>query len=120
MDPIGFALENFDVISQWRTEDEGYSIDASGEFPDGTRFDGPQELAKAVVAQADYHECITEHLMIYGLGRGSIESDLHWRSQIVEKGVETGGGFGDLIREIVLSEAFRSRRGESEEAGEAP
>jgi len=117
MDPIGFALENYNAISEWRTEDDGFSIDASGDFPDGTQFDGPKELADVVSERAEYHECIVEHLMIYGLGRGPMESDEHWRSEIVQKATESGGGFVDLIREIVLSEAFRSRRGEPDEEG---
>ena len=46
MDPVGFALENFDAIGRWRDEDSGVPIDASGELPDGSRFNGPRELSE--------------------------------------------------------------------------
>ena len=44
IDPIGFGLENYDLLGRWRTGEAGKPIDARGELPDGTRFDGPQEL----------------------------------------------------------------------------
>ena len=51
MDPLGFSLENFDAIGQWRTTDAGHAIDASGVLLDGTKVDGPRELRQALVAQ---------------------------------------------------------------------
>lgn len=119
MDPIGFALENFDAIGQWREKDEGHVIDSSGVFPDGTSFDGAMELAGVVQSREGYHECIAEQLMIYGLGRGPMESDEHWNAEIVARAKKRGGGLQDLITEFVLSDVFRSRRGEfGSEGGE--
>jgi hypothetical protein len=50
IDPLGFALENFDVLGRWRTEDAGKPIDAKGELPDGTVFEGPDQLKGSVDA----------------------------------------------------------------------
>ena len=77
------------------------------------------ELAEMVQGRAGYHECITEHLMTYGLGRGPMESDEHWIPEIVARAKKRGGGLQDLITELVVSEVFRSRRGEfGQEGGE--
>ena len=71
MDPLGFALENFDAIGHWRTTDAGAPIDASGVFPNGTRFSGPVELRQVLLGQQrTFVETLTEKLLTYALGRG--------------------------------------------------
>jgi hypothetical protein len=72
MDPIGFALENYDAIGRWRAKDAGSPIDATGVLPDGAKFEGPAGLTKLLSSTylEDFVRTITEKLMTYALGRG--------------------------------------------------
>ena len=72
MDPMGFALENFNGIGEWRTVSEAHTpIDASGALPDGTQFNGPAELRKLLLSHPDqFAASVTEELLTYALGRG--------------------------------------------------
>src|SRR6202022_4536305 len=71
MDPLGFSLENFDAIGQWRSTDAGRSIDASGVLLDGTKVAGPAALREAFVAQKEqFVRSVTGKLLTYALGRG--------------------------------------------------
>jgi hypothetical protein len=71
MDPLGFALENFDATGRWRSEDAGAPIDASGVLPDGTTFDGPTEFRAALLTRRDeFVGAFVEKLLTYALGRG--------------------------------------------------
>jgi hypothetical protein len=71
MDPIGFALENFNAVGAWRTKDGKFDIDATGEFTDGTKFIGPAELKTFVMdRKEDFVRCLVEKLLIFALGRG--------------------------------------------------
>ena len=77
MDPLGFALENFDGIGQWREKDRVAEtrIDASGELPDGTPVDGPDDLRKALLARPDqFVQTLTEKLMTYGSAAARIRT----------------------------------------------
>ena len=75
MDPLGFSLENFDAIGQWRTTDGDSPIDASGVLLDGTKVDGPAALRTALLQQKDqYVKAVTGKLLMYALGR---EIDYH-------------------------------------------
>jgi hypothetical protein len=69
-DPLGFALENFDGVGQWRNLDGGAMIDASGTFPDGSRFNGPAEFRAGLLKFRDaYTTSMTQQLLGYALGR---------------------------------------------------
>jgi hypothetical protein len=69
-DPLGFALENFDAVGQWRSTDAGSAIDASGAFIDGTKFDGPAELRAGLLKYRDaYYSNVTQQLLGFALGR---------------------------------------------------
>src|SRR5205814_6530508 len=69
MDPIGFALENFDVVGAWRSREEGGPIDASGELADGTRVSGVIGLREALVNKPElFVGTLTEKMMTYALG----------------------------------------------------
>ena len=70
MDPIGFALENYDGVGKWRDEDSGMRIDASGRLPDGSEFNGPAGLTQLMVTKyrEDFVRTVTEKLMTYALG----------------------------------------------------
>ena len=77
MDQLGFALENFDAIGEWRdTDASGLPIDASGALPDGSTFKGPAELRKVLLTHADdFMTTLTEKLLTYAVGRGLSYSD---------------------------------------------
>jgi hypothetical protein len=71
MDPLGFALENFDATGQWRTLEDGHRIDASAVLPDGTKFEGPKGLRDMLLGQREQiATAVTEKLLTYALGRG--------------------------------------------------
>ena len=72
MDPIGFALENYDAVGRWRANDAGEPIDASGRLPDGTAFDGPAGLNALLLSRYkdDFVRTSVEKLLTYALGRG--------------------------------------------------
>ena len=66
MDPIGFSLENFDLIGTWRATDGGVPIDATGQLVDGTKLDGPASLRKALLSRSDvFVRTMTEKLLTY-------------------------------------------------------
>ncbi len=71
MDPLGFALENYNAIGHWRTQDATQPIDSSGVLPNGKKFTGSAELKDILAGNRNaFAECLTEKLMIYALGRG--------------------------------------------------
>ncbi|HUS05932.1 MAG TPA: DUF1588 domain-containing protein, partial [Bryobacteraceae bacterium] len=108
IDPLGFALENFDPIGRWRTTDAEMAIDTRGELPDGTKFEGPDQL-KAVLLERKglFLRNLTRRMLGYALGRGLTLRD----SCVVEslvKDVEAADYSAQaLIRGIVLSMPFR-------------
>jgi hypothetical protein len=70
MDPIGFALENFDFVGRWRDADNGAPVDTHGAFVDGTAIDGPAGLRRALLARREaFATTVVEKLMTYALGR---------------------------------------------------
>ncbi|MBL8754441.1 MAG: DUF1592 domain-containing protein [Planctomycetes bacterium] len=76
LDPLGFALENFDVVGRWRTELHGQPIDAQGELPDGTKLDGPVALKDALLARGDdVRRAVVRALLVYALGRPTTIAD---------------------------------------------
>jgi Protein of unknown function (DUF1592)/Protein of unknown function (DUF1588)/Protein of unknown function (DUF1585)/Protein of unknown function (DUF1595) len=111
MDPLGLALENFDGIGKWRTLDEsGAPIDASGVMPDGTKFDGPAALKRALLGSDRFITTLTEKLMTYALGRGVEYYDAPAIRAIVRESAGTEYRMSSLIRGVVESEPFRMRR----------
>ena len=111
MDPIGFALENYDPIGSFRTKDGPFDIDPSGDFADGTHFQGPSDL-KAIIAEKkeEFLRCLIEKLMTYALGRGIEYYDRPVVEQIVASAPNNNYRFQDILRAIVQSEPFRKRR----------
>ena len=76
MDPVGFALENYDAIGRWRTVDTGRPIDASGELWDGSAFDGVAELEAVLLARPElFLTTLTEKLLVFATGRGVTPND---------------------------------------------
>ena len=114
MDPLGFALENFDATGQWRTMEAGAPIDASAELPDGTRFEGPGGLRKMLLGQPDQvATAATEKLLTYALGRGLGHYDLPAVSKIVNTTAADGYKLQSMILGVVNSVPFRMKTAES-------
>jgi hypothetical protein len=110
MDPIGLALENFDLIGGWRTEDVGQPIDASGVLADGTALDGPADLRQALLDRQDAFVAVaTEKLMTYALGRGIEYFDMPAIREILRASAEDDNRFSSLVYGIVTSVPFRMR-----------
>jgi mono/diheme cytochrome c family protein len=110
MDPLGFALENFDAIGTWRTRESGVPLDASGVLADGTPVDGVVALRNALVARSDvFVRTLTEKLMIYGLGRGLQHFDMPVVRDIVRKAEKQNYRFSALIMGVVTSTPFQMR-----------
>ncbi len=112
MDPLGFALENFDAIGRFREKDGEFAIDPAGELPTGEKFSGPTELKEILkTRQSLFARCITEKLLTYGLGRGLEYYDRPAVDRITTALAQNGFRFSTLIVETVKSEPFRLRRG---------
>ncbi|MBM3811924.1 MAG: DUF1592 domain-containing protein [Acidimicrobiia bacterium] len=108
IDPMGFALENYDVLGRWRTEDAGKPIDAKGQLPDGETFDGPDELKALLLERKQLlMRNLTAKLLAYALGRGLTLEDYCSVDQITAKLEAENYSSHTLIREIVLSIPFR-------------
>jgi len=108
MDPIGFSLENFDAIGQWRTTDEGKPIDASGHLVDGTKLDGVASLRAALVKYSpEFERVLTENLMIYALGRGTDYYDMPLIRSIIHEAARNNYRFSSFVLGIVKSEPFQ-------------
>jgi hypothetical protein len=111
MDPIGLSLENFDAIGRWRTLGESSEgIDASGMFPDGTRFEGAAGLRTALLQSDRFVPTVTEKLLTYALGRGLEYYDAPAVRSIVSEARRTDYRLSSLITGIVRSAPFRMRR----------
>ncbi len=112
MDPIGFALENFDTIGQFRTRDPdtGEVVDTAGVMSDGTKINGPDDLRRALVARPEqFVQTFTEHLMTYALGRPVDYRDMPVMRDIVRKASRDNYRFATIVSNIVASDAFRRR-----------
>ncbi|MCB9384198.1 MAG: DUF1588 domain-containing protein [Bryobacterales bacterium] len=108
IDPIGFALENYDVIGAWRDQDGGAPIDAAGKLADGTNVDGPAGLKKALLARRqDFLRNLTKRMLGYAVGRGLTPADACTVETIVERVDQADASAWMLIREIVSSDPFR-------------
>jgi hypothetical protein len=107
MDPIGFALENFDAIAQWRTQDEGNAIDPTSTMFDGTKVDGPAGVRKWLAGYSDqFAQVAIEKLMTYALGRGVEYQDMPLVRSIAKDAAKNGNKFSTLVLDIVKSKPF--------------
>jgi hypothetical protein len=111
MDPLGFSLENFDAVGQWRTTDAGKNIDASGVLLDGTKVDGPVALRLALVAQKEqFVRAVTAKLLTYTLGRGIEYYDEPAIRGIVHSAAGDDYRWSSVVLGIVKSPPFQMRR----------
>ncbi|MEO6213168.1 MAG: DUF1592 domain-containing protein [Vicinamibacterales bacterium] len=114
IDPLGLALENFDVVGMWRIRDGGTGIDASGKLYDGTPLDGPGGLRSVLLKRKDLIlRTFTENLMAYGLGRRIEPFDMPTVRKIVREAAPAQNHFSSFVLGIVKSPAFRMSRAES-------
>ena len=113
MDPLGFALENFDAIGEWRTTDRwaGTAIDATDKMVDGTVVRGPLDLRQTLLRRADqFAQTVTEKLMTYGLGRSVEYYDMPAVRQIVRDAARDNYRFSSIVMGIVKSAPFQMRK----------
>jgi hypothetical protein len=107
-EPVGLALENFDAVGAWRTEDEGVPIDATGVLADGTKLDGVASLRNAMTKYSpQFVRVLTEKLLTYALGRGVEYEDMPLVRSIVRNAGPKNYAFSDLVLGIVESPAFQ-------------
>ena len=110
IDPLGFALENFDVMGKWRDEEGGKPVDAAAEMSDGRKINGPDELKAALLDRRDvFARNLTSKLLGYALGRGLTLADSCTVDAILLRLKENGYKARTLIEEIVLSTPFREQ-----------
>ena len=110
IDPLGFALENFDPIGRWRDTDNGVAVDASGTTADGTTFVGPVEFRQALLARQDqFIGTVTRKLLTYALGRGLEYYDQPAVRRIMRRAAEDDHRWSALVAAIVDSPPFRMR-----------
>jgi hypothetical protein len=111
MDPLGLSLENFDAVGRWRTLGESSaSIDASGVFPDGSKFQGAAGLKQMLLQSDRFVPTVTEKLLTYALGRGLEYYDAPAVRAIVRNATRDDYRFSSLVTGIVQSAPFTMRR----------
>ena len=111
LDPLGFALENFDAVGAYRTEDDGVAVEASGALPDGTLVDGPNGLRRVLLDRRDeFVETLAASLLTYAIGRGLESYDRPAVREIRRRVEAADRRFSALVSAIVDSVPFRFRR----------
>jgi hypothetical protein len=110
MDPLGLSLENFDGVGKWRTLGEsGARVDASGAYPDGTKFNGPAGLKQTLVQSDRFVTTLTEKMLTYALGRGLEYYDGPAVRAIVREASRKDYQFSSFILGVVESTPFQMR-----------
>ena len=113
LDPLGFAMESFDTVGEWRTKDRwaGAPIDSSGVLADGTPVKGPEDLRKALTKRPDqFVQTVTQKLMTYGLGRSVEYFDMPMVRKIVRDAAKDNYRFSSIVLGIVKSPNFQMQR----------
>jgi mono/diheme cytochrome c family protein len=121
MDPIGFGLENFDGIGEWRDKEGDFPIDPAGKLVTGETFNGPDDLKALLMKRKrdDFVHCLTEKMLTYALGRGLEYYDKCAVDQITKRLAKGRYRFSTLILEIVKSTPFELNRGDDDQLTEA-
>ena len=113
MDVLGFALENYDAIGHWRTEDGKFPVDATGTFPNGKSFQTPAEMKALLHANLpDFARCMIEKMLTYALGRSVESHDRLAVRDMVRQAAADDYRFQSIVRGIVHSLPFQARRAE--------
>jgi hypothetical protein len=114
MDPLGFSLENYNAIGQWRAKDGAFPVDSSGTLPNGASFSTPAEMRAALAASLpEFSACFTRKLLTYALERGLESYDARTVSTIEKEVAAQGYGFQTLISAIAHSAPFGESRSET-------
>jgi hypothetical protein len=114
MDPIGLALDNFDVTGKWRQRENGQALDTKGDFYDGTPVSTPGELSAVLMKRPQpLLRTFTENLMAYALGRRIEHFDQPAIRAIVKAAEADNYRMSSFILGVVKSDAFRLRQAES-------
>jgi hypothetical protein len=112
MDPLGFALENYDPIGAWRTRDGKFPIDSKGTLPNGQSFNGSKEMRAVLLSkEADFRRCLTEKMLTYALGRGLEFYDKCTVKETCVAVARQQNRFSSLVVAIVKSDPFQLRKG---------
>jgi hypothetical protein len=110
MDPIGFALENFDLVGTWRDVDGRSPVDASGQLVDGTKLNGPGDLRQALLSRSDaFVTSTTEKLFTYALGRPVQYFDMPTVRAVVHRAAQNDYRFSSLVLGVASSDAFQMK-----------
>jgi mono/diheme cytochrome c family protein len=110
MDPIGFAMENFDAVGRWRERDGQQPIDATGVFPDGTKFDGVPGLKKELLRQPEqFVGTVAERLLMYAIGRNLQYYDAPTVRAVMRDAEPANHTLASLVLGIVKSRPFQMR-----------
>jgi hypothetical protein len=113
MDPLGFALENFSAVGQYRANDPDTltPIDSAGQLPDGTPIKGPDDLRRALVDRPDHQFVVafTENLLTYALGRSLDYRDMPTVRRIVKGAAADQYRFKSIVLGVINTDAFRKR-----------
>jgi len=116
MDPIGFSLENFDAVGQWRTDDEGAKIDPTGTLFNGAKVDGPVPLRQMLTSRPEtFGGVFTEKLLTYALGRGVQFYDMPTVRGILKEAAPKDYRVSTIVLGIVKSPAFQMKVKSTEE-----
>lgn len=112
LDPMGFALENYDAIGRWRDTDNRQPIDATGKLLTGQTFNGAKELRKVLVEarKNEFTKCLTENMLTYALGRGLDYPDKPFVKEIVKQSASSGYKFQDIVLGVIQSPPFQRMR----------
>jgi hypothetical protein len=111
MDPMGLALENYDALGRWRDTEQEQAIDASGELPDGRKFDGANGLRELLLADHQmFRRNLVRQLLTYALGRGLRPSDSCTISDITSRLQAADDRFSELVLGVVHSAPFQQQR----------
>jgi hypothetical protein len=110
MDPVGFALENYDAVGRWREAEDGRPVDATGGMPDGSQFVGVEGLEQGMLKRPDvFVSTLAEKLLTFAVGRGIDPNDAPAVREIVRRAAKEDFRFSELIVSIVASTPFQMR-----------
>jgi hypothetical protein len=119
MDPLGFALENFDAIGKWRTVDAETPVDASGTLPDGTKFEGLDGLRGLLLRDREqFVSNVIGKLLGYGLGRGVKHYDLPAIRSVLRSSAANDYRWSSIILGVVQSIPFQMRQSAASSAAQ--
>jgi mono/diheme cytochrome c family protein len=117
MDPLGFALENFDGVGEWRLKEPGGTIDPTGQMGTGAAVDGPVGLRKAILSQREmFVRTLTDKLMTYGLGRGVEHKDKPIVRAVARDAAAQNYRFSSIVLGIVNSAPFQMKKAQTDAA----